>query len=159
MANQYDAPLNWTQNQLHHPTTAQLPKTWTVNEYKPVYFLWESFHRRFASKKNSISFFPHAGFKISLVLSFEMSKNDSRASGIPAGLVRWTTAYFWFSHKLHWLWNFRQVNGTFGQLIFTIHLPDGQVHSIWNFEACHDDPYSAMDCCLKPDIKYQRQHI
>ena len=30
---------------------------------------------------------------------------------------------------------FRQVNGTFGQVIFTIHLPDGQVHSIWNFEA------------------------
>ena len=25
---------------------------------------------------------------------------------------------------------FRQVNGTFGQVIFTIHLPDGQVHSI-----------------------------
>ena len=25
---------------------------------------------------------------------------------------------------------FRQVNGAFGQLIFTIHLPDGQVHSI-----------------------------
>ena len=32
---------------------------------------------------------------------------------------------------------FRQVNGTFGQEIFTIHLPDGQVHSIWNFEACY----------------------
>ena len=31
---------------------------------------------------------------------------------------------------------FRQVNGTFGQVIFTIHLPDRQVHSIWNFEAC-----------------------
>ena len=30
---------------------------------------------------------------------------------------------------------FRQVNGTFGQVIFTIHLPDGQVHSLWNFEA------------------------
>ena len=30
---------------------------------------------------------------------------------------------------------FTQVNGTFGQVIFTIHLPDGQVHSIWNFEA------------------------
>ena len=30
---------------------------------------------------------------------------------------------------------FRQVNGTFGQVNFTIHLPDGQVHSIWNFEA------------------------
>ena len=25
---------------------------------------------------------------------------------------------------------FRQVNGTFGQVIFTIHLPDGQVHSV-----------------------------
>ena len=31
---------------------------------------------------------------------------------------------------------FRQVNGTFGQVILTIHLPDGQVHLIWNFEAC-----------------------
>ena len=30
---------------------------------------------------------------------------------------------------------FGQVNGTFGQVIFTIHLPDGQMHSIWNFEA------------------------
>ena len=29
----------------------------------------------------------------------------------------------------------RQVNGTFRQVIFTIHLPDRQVHSIWNFEA------------------------
>ena len=34
---------------------------------------------------------------------------------------------------------FRQVNGTFGQVIFTIHLPDGQVHSIWNFEACDQE--------------------
>ena len=32
---------------------------------------------------------------------------------------------------------FRQVNGAFGQVIFTIHLPDGEVHSIWNFEACN----------------------
>ena len=31
---------------------------------------------------------------------------------------------------------FRQVNGTFGQVKFTIHLPDGQMHSILNFEAC-----------------------
>ena len=31
---------------------------------------------------------------------------------------------------------YRQVNGTFGQVIFTIHLPDGQEHWIWNFEAC-----------------------
>ena len=30
---------------------------------------------------------------------------------------------------------FRQVIGIFGQVIFTIHLPEGQVHSIWNFEA------------------------
>ena len=29
---------------------------------------------------------------------------------------------------------FRQVNGTFGQVIFTIHLPDEQVLSIRNFE-------------------------
>ena len=34
---------------------------------------------------------------------------------------------------------FRQVNGTFGLVIFTIHLPDGQVHAIWNFEACTYD--------------------
>ena len=45
------------------------------------------------------------GFEISLVRWSEMSKNDSRTSGIPAGLVRRTTAYFWFSHKLHWLYN------------------------------------------------------
>ena len=32
---------------------------------------------------------------------------------------------------------FRQVNGTFGRVIFTVHLPNGQVHSIWNFEAWH----------------------
>ena len=31
---------------------------------------------------------------------------------------------------------FRQVKGTFGQVIFTIHSPNGQVHSIWNFETC-----------------------
>ena len=43
------------------------------------------------------------GFEISLIWSSETSKNDSRTSGIPAGLVRRTTAYFWFSHKLHWL--------------------------------------------------------
>ena len=48
-----------------------------------------------------------AGFEISLVRSSEMSKNDSRTSGIPAGLVRRTTAYFWFSHKLHWLYMFQ----------------------------------------------------
>ena len=48
-----------------------------------------------------------SGFEISLVLSSETSKNDSRTSGIPAGLVRRTTAYFWFSHKLHWLYIFQ----------------------------------------------------
>ena len=48
-----------------------------------------------------------SGFKISLVWSSETSKNDSRTSGIPAGLVRRTTAYFWFSHKLHWLYIFQ----------------------------------------------------
>ena len=46
-------------------------------------------------------------FKISLIQSSEMSKNDSRTSGIPVGLVRRTTAYFWFSHKLHWLYIFQ----------------------------------------------------
>ena len=44
-----------------------------------------------------------AGFQISLLRSSETSKNDNPTSGIPAGLVRWTTAYFWFSHNLHWL--------------------------------------------------------
>ena len=48
-----------------------------------------------------------SGFKISLVRSSETINNDSRTSGIPAGLVRWTTAYFWFSHKLHWLYIFQ----------------------------------------------------
>ena len=47
------------------------------------------------------------GFEISLVRSSEMSKNDSRTSGIPARLVRRTTAYFWFWHKLHWLYIFQ----------------------------------------------------
>ena len=40
-----------------------------------------------------------AGLKISLVRSSETSKNDSWTSGIAAGLVRQTTAYFWFSHN------------------------------------------------------------
>ena len=31
---------------------------------------------------------------------------------------------------------YKQVNGTFGQVIFTIHLPDRQLHSIWNLAAC-----------------------
>ena len=76
-------------------------------------------------------------FEILLVRSSEMSKNDSPTSGILAALVRRTTAYFWFSHKLQFGFiYFRQVNGTFGQVIFTTHLPDGHVHSIWNFEAC-----------------------
>ena len=48
-----------------------------------------------------------AGFEISLVRSSETSNNDSRTSGIPAGLVRQTTAYLWFSHKLHWLYIFQ----------------------------------------------------
>ena len=46
---------------------------------------------------------PHSGFEISLIRSSEMSKNDSQTSGIPARLVQRMTAYFWFSHKLHWL--------------------------------------------------------
>ena len=43
------------------------------------------------------------GFEISLVWSSETSKNDDQTSGILAGLFRRTTAYFWFSHKSHWL--------------------------------------------------------
>ena len=43
-----------------------------------------------------------AGFEVSLIQSSEMSKYDSRTSGLPAGLVWWTTRYFWFSPKLHW---------------------------------------------------------
>ena len=49
-------------------------------------------------------------FEISLIRSSETSKNDSQRSGIPAGLVRWTTAYFWFSHKhdkWHWVYIFQ----------------------------------------------------
>ena len=49
-----------------------------------------------------MNFVQTTGFENSLVRSSETSKNDSRTSGIPAGLVR-RTAYFWFSHKLHWL--------------------------------------------------------
>ena len=48
-----------------------------------------------------------SGFEISLVRSSETSKNDSRTSGIHAGLVWRTTAYFWFSHKWHWLYIFQ----------------------------------------------------
>ena len=44
---------------------------------------------------------------LSLVRSSETSKNDSQTSRIPAGLVRRTTAYLWFSHKLHWLYIFQ----------------------------------------------------
>ena len=46
-------------------------------------------------------------FEISLVWLSETSKNDSRTSGIPAGLVQRMTAYFWFSNKLHWLYIFQ----------------------------------------------------
>ena len=48
-----------------------------------------------------------SGFEIPLVRSSEMSKNDSQTSGIPAELVWQMTAYFWFSHKLHWLYIFQ----------------------------------------------------
>ena len=48
-----------------------------------------------------------SGFEIPLVRSSETSKNESRTSGIPVGLVRRTTVYFWFSHKLHWLYIFQ----------------------------------------------------
>ena len=47
------------------------------------------------------------GFEISLVRLSETSKNDSWTSEIPAGLVRRKTTYFWFSHKLHWLYIFQ----------------------------------------------------
>ena len=33
--------------------------------------------------------------------------NNSRTSGMPARRVRRTTAHFWFSHKLHWLYMFQ----------------------------------------------------
>ena len=60
-------------------------------------------------KLSSVSKNPDAwpGFEISLVRSSETSKNDSWTSGIPAGLVRRTTGYFWFSHKLYWLYIFQ----------------------------------------------------
>ena len=82
--------------------------------------------------ENSVA--ERSGFEISLVRLSEMSKNDSLTSRIPAGLVQRMTAYFWFSHKCIGVIHFRQVNGRFWQVIFTIHLPEGQVHSIWNFE-------------------------
>ena len=77
-----------------------------------------------------------AGFEISLVWSSKMSKNDNRTSGIPARLVQRMTAYISDFHiSCIGFVYFRQVNGTFGQVNITIHLPDGQVHSIGNFEA------------------------
>ena len=76
-----------------------------------------------------------SGFELSLVRSSETSKNDSQTSGIPAGLVRRTTAYFWFSYQLHWLYIFQTSEWCIRESDFTIHLPDGQVHSIWNFKA------------------------
>ena len=45
---------------------------------------------------------------------------------------------------------FRQVNGAFGQVIFTIHLPDGQAHSIWNFEACIGSGHGLLPDGTKP---------
>ena len=75
---------------------------------------------------------PYSGFEISLFRSSETSKNDSRTSGC----VRWTIAHFWFSHKLHWLYIFQTSEWYIRTSDFTIHLPDRQAHSIWNFEAC-----------------------
>ena len=53
---------------------------------------------------------------------------------------------------------FRQVYGTFRQVIFTIHLPDGQVHSIWNFEAWNfkKDVSNLLDSiyCQTSNISY-----
>ena len=85
----------------------------------------------------------NAGFEISLVRSSEKSKNDSRTSGIPAGLhiSDFHISCIGFIYC-------RQVNATFRYLIFTIHLPNGQVHSIWYFEACnvfHKIMY--VECC------------
>ena len=75
-----------------------------------IYKMSKNYRRRFSY----ISFWrlrdwatPSEEFEISLVRSSETSKNDSRTSGIPAGLIRRTTAYFWFSHKLHWLCMFQ----------------------------------------------------
>ena len=68
------------------------------------------------------------GFEISLARLSETCKNDSRTSGIPAGLVRRTRLCISDFHICCIdLIFFRQVNGTFGQMMFTIHLPDGQV--------------------------------
>ena len=97
-----------------------------------------------------------SGFEISLIRSSETSINDSRTSEIPAGLVRRTTAYFWFLHKLHWLYIFQ----TSEWYIFTIHLPNGQVHSIWNFEAwmlrvfCEHDIVCAASSTQLKSLRY-----
>ena len=40
----------------------------------------------------------------------------------------------------------RQVNCTLGQVIFTIHLPNRQLHSIRNFKPC-DCNYWSVRCC------------
>ena len=81
----------------------------------------------------------YTGFEISLVRSSETSKNDSRTSGIPAGqLVRRTTAYFWFSRKLHWLYIFQTSEWYIQTSDFKIHLPDEKVHTIRKFEAWYD---------------------
>ena len=42
---------------------------------------------------------------------------------------------FWFSHKLHWFYIFQTSEWYIQTSNFTIHLPNGQVHSIWNIEA------------------------
>ena len=71
----------------------------------------------------------------------------SRTSGIAAGLVQPMIAYFWFSHKLHWLCIFQTSEYMYyiWTSDFTMHLPDGQVHLIWNFEA-----WSRFSpCCYK----------
>ena len=59
------------------------------------YFIWEHlFHIMTVCS-------PLAWFEISLVGSSETSKDDSQTSGIPVGLVRRTTVYFWFSHNIY----------------------------------------------------------
>ena len=102
------------------------------------------------------------GFEISLVWLSEMSKNLSRTSGIPAGLVRRTTAYFWFSHKLHWLYIFQtsewyiQTSGFYNPLArwtsafnlkFRNLCPPGRLQrsKIWCCQALSQEVFHSVD--------------
>ena len=74
----------------------------TLNFFSNICSQYGAYYKRYPNESVIYS-----GFKISLVWLSETSKNDSRTSGIPGGLVHRTAAYFWFSYKLHWLYIFQ----------------------------------------------------